>query len=45
MDDLLIFVLALVSQDCKVRLDEVAALGDVLCGLHLVSGEHPYFDV
>ena len=45
MDDLWIFVLALVSEYSEFGLDEVAALGDVLCGFHLVSGEHPHLDV
>ena len=41
----LIGILALVSQYLKVILNEVAALGDILGGLHLISSQHPYLDV
>lgn len=45
MDNFCIFFLAFMSDNRKIALDEVAALGYILGSLHLIASQHPHLYV
>lgn len=45
VDDLGLALAAFIPEYLEVVLDQFATFCDVLCCLHLVSGQHPHFDV
>lgn len=40
-----LYVTSLVPEDLEIILDQFTTFGDILSCLHLISSQHPYFNV